>query len=77
MAKWTFAPGLRLTQTPSLGTTDYREGTDRDQNLLKAELMVGYALTRTHTLTATVYQHVDGAQAGEGRGLMIGVAEEF
>lgn len=77
LADWTFAPGLRAIYTPTIETSYYREGAEMDQNLLKAELTVSYALSPTREVTATLYRHVAGTQAGDGGGLMLGIAGRF
>lgn len=74
---WQIIPALRLIKAEKIDTTTFVQDGDLDYDLLKAELTVAYALPGGNWLQASYFDHIDGKQTGDGRGVSLGYAVRF
>lgn len=75
---WLFVPALRSTLATGIPDhTRFSQSGDLDYDLLKAELTIAYQLPSEHWVQATWFDHLEGAQTGDGTGLSVGYAVRF
>lgn len=76
--RWQFIPALRTITAAEIDTnTTFTQNGEQNYDLLKAELTIMYRLGNGNWVQATMFDHVAGAQTGDGRGLSFGYAVRF
>lgn len=71
-------PAIRsIISTGVKDTAAYTENGEQDYTLVKMELGVAYKLDDNRTIGMTVFDHVEGRQTGNGKGVLLGYALNF
>lgn len=74
---WQIIPALRSIAAEEIETGPFAQTGDLDYDLVKAELTVAYLLPGGNWLQASYFDHLAGAQTGDGQGVAIGYAVRF
>lgn len=74
---WQIIPALRTINARTIETTPFAQTGDLDYDLVKAEVTVAYQLGGGRWVQATVFDHLAGAQTGDGEGVALGYAVRF
>ncbi len=75
---WQIIPAIRtITSTGIKHTTAFSENGDLDYDLIKAEVTAAYHIDERRAVQATVFDHLDGRQTGDGYGISLGFAQTF